>query len=299
MLTPELIKANEALKGLSDEQVSAIATLSKNDEDAVIGNRFGEVYRQMDATIEKHLGIKRDGDEKTYLYLERASKAFADKYSDYDSLKGTIADLEAKVAKGGDEALKAKLESLNKELETTKNQFNTLKTSYDSEKANHEKALNDYKIDNEIARAKEGFKFKSGFSEAVMNTLIAQAINNIKSKNPTFEVRDGKERLIFHDANGSPLNNAENQLNPYTAKELLTKEFEAMDILEKAHAKGAGASGGNGKSNNLVGASTKVEATEAINKILSERGIAKTSLSYQSEFNKLWSENGIDKLPLN
>ena len=64
MLTKETIVANDALKDLSEEQISAIATLSENDENAVIGQRFGEVYRQMDSTIEKATGVKRDGDEK-------------------------------------------------------------------------------------------------------------------------------------------------------------------------------------------------------------------------------------------
>lgn len=297
MLVKDTLLANEALKGLTEEQIAAIETLSRNDEDAVIGTRFGEVYRQMDATIEKHTGIKRQGDEKTYNYLERAAKEFAGKFSDYDALKEKITDLEAQVAKGGDEALKTQLENAQRELATTKEQFTALKTSFDTEKANHEKALFDYKIGNEIARAKEGLKFKSGLNEAVMNTLIAQAISNIKAKNPSFEDRNGVSTLIFHDENGSPLNNPENKLEPFTAKELLTKEFEAMDILEKKPAKGAGANP-QPTTKVLAGATTQVEAHEIIAKMLLERGIAKTSLSFQREFDKLSAEYEVSKLPL-
>jgi len=297
MLNKETLIANDALKGLTDEQITAIETLSKNDEDAVIGSRFGEVYRQMDATIEKAMGIKRVGDEKTYNYLERAAKEFAGKFGDYDALKTKIADLEAQVAKGGDDALKAQLESAQRELTSTKEQFNTLKTTFDTEKANHAKALLDYKIDSEIARAKEGLKFKSGLNEAVMNTLVAQAIANIKAKNPSFEDRGGVSTLIFHDENGAPLNNAENKLNPFTAKELLTKEFEAMDILEKTPAKGAGGHP-TVTTTVLSGATTQAEAVELINKMLSEKGIAKTSLSFQDEFDKLYKEYEVAKLPI-
>ena len=109
MLQKDTIIANESLKGITDEQISAIETLSKNDEDAVIGAKFGEVYRQMDATIEKATGVRRNGDEKTYLYLERAAKEYANKYSDYDSLKTKVTDLEDKISKGGDAALKEKM----------------------------------------------------------------------------------------------------------------------------------------------------------------------------------------------
>ena len=131
-LVRDTILANEVLAGLTDEQINAIETLSRNDEDVVIGTRFGEVYRQMDSTIEKATGIKRNGDEKTYNYLERAAKEYAGKYADYDTLKTKVADLEAKIAKGGDAALKAQLESAQSELKAAKEEFSTLKATYDS-----------------------------------------------------------------------------------------------------------------------------------------------------------------------
>lgn len=298
MLNKETLIANEALKGLTEEQIGAIVTLSENDEATVLGTKFGEVYRQMDSSIEKATGIKRIGDEKTYLYLERAAKEYAGKFADYDALKTKVTDLEAQIAKGGDDALKAELENAKKELSATKDQFNTLKASFDTEKANHAKALSDYKIESELARAREGIKMKAGFNEAVLNTLIAQATANIKAKNPSFEDKDGKERLIFHDENGAPLNNAENKLNPFTARELYIKEFEAMDILEKTPAKGAGGKQAVVATGSHLGATTKEEATTIINKTLFDMGISKTDLRFQAEFDKLWDENDIDSLPL-
>ena len=52
-LTKELLTANAVLTGLTDEQITAITTLSQNDENSVIGSRIGEIYRQMDETIAK------------------------------------------------------------------------------------------------------------------------------------------------------------------------------------------------------------------------------------------------------
>ena len=77
MITSELIAKNEVLNTLTDEQKNAILVLSENEEKNSFGAKLGEIYRQLDATIEKTTGIKRDGDEKTYLYLERAAKAVA------------------------------------------------------------------------------------------------------------------------------------------------------------------------------------------------------------------------------
>ena len=295
-LVKDTLLANEALKGLSDEQISAIETLSKNDEDAVIGGRFSEVYRQMDSTIEKATGIKRNGDEKTYNYLERAAKEFAGKYADYDSLKTKVGELEQKIATGGDAALKAQLDSVKGELEAAKGEYATLKATYEKEKGDNAKALLNFKIDSEIARAKDGLKFKSGLNEAVMTTLVSQAIANIKAKNPSFEDRGGVQTLVFRDAEGKPLLNAENKLNPYTAKELLTKEFEKMDILEKSPAKGAGGEPPKPSATISV-ATTRMEALTAIEKMLSERGVSKTSLDYQREYDKLCKEYKVSDLP--
>ena len=84
MITQEMLSADAALNGLTDEQKNAIVTISKNDEDVVIGKRFSEVYNQLDATIAKETGIARNGDEKTYNYLERAARALATKANSVD-----------------------------------------------------------------------------------------------------------------------------------------------------------------------------------------------------------------------
>ena len=48
MITNEMLDQQDVLKGLTDEQKTAITTLSKNDEETVIGNRFREVYNKLD-----------------------------------------------------------------------------------------------------------------------------------------------------------------------------------------------------------------------------------------------------------
>lgn len=74
MLTNEIINQNEILQTLTDEQKNVIVELSQNDENATIGAKLSEIYKKLDSTIETATGIKRDGDEKTYKYLERAAK---------------------------------------------------------------------------------------------------------------------------------------------------------------------------------------------------------------------------------
>ena len=70
-LTSEVLKANAQTAGLSDEQINSIVEMSQNDENAVIGKRIGEVYRQLDEDIAKTSGIQRQETEKTYDYAKR------------------------------------------------------------------------------------------------------------------------------------------------------------------------------------------------------------------------------------
>ena len=58
-LTTELLNANAALSGLTDEQKTAIVEMSKNDETAVIGQKTGEIYGGLDADILAASGIAK------------------------------------------------------------------------------------------------------------------------------------------------------------------------------------------------------------------------------------------------
>ena len=71
MLTGEILVANAALSGLSDEQIMAITTLSQNDENSVIAKKTGEIYGALDADILAVSGIAKNGTEKTYDYAKR------------------------------------------------------------------------------------------------------------------------------------------------------------------------------------------------------------------------------------
>lgn len=307
MITKEMLNANEGLKGLTPEQIEAIITMSRNDENAVIGARFGEVYRQMDDTISEALGIPRNGDEKTYLYLKRAATEYADKFKGFDAmksqietLKGEKSALEAKIASGAVDAnLKEQYDSLKKELAATKEQFSVLKGEKDALESKHQSELLGLRIDAEIAKAKDGLKFRSGMSEAAIQNLVDAAVTKIKGYSPKFVTENGVEKLQFFDANGVIMNNPENNLNPFTAKELLLRELTAFDIIDKASRQGAGGGGfqPSGGSSRFSG-STQQEAVEAIEKDLIAKGLTKGTQAFDEEMFRLYEENKVDSLPL-
>ena len=313
MITVEMLAADAALAGLTDEQKNAIALMSKNDEEVVIGNRFREVYNRLDESIAKETGIARNGDEKTYLYLERAAKTLATKANSVDGLNTKIADLtkerdklKQQVAEGGDEATRKQLAQAQKDLEAVRTQYDTLKADFDKAKTDHAAELLGVQIDNVLAGAQAGLKFKPEFPQAATDTLLNQALLKIKGMNPDF-IDDGKggKRLVFKGENGEIARDPENHLEPYTAEALLKKELRAMGILDEGRqAAGAGTHQPQQKQQqggapvDVSMARTQQEADDIIRKQLGAQGLVRGSKAYQEAFDTAWRDNNIINLPI-
>lgn len=312
MITQEMLAADAALSGLTEEQQQAILTLSKNDEEQVIGARFREVYNTLDATIAKATGVPRNGDEKTYLYLERAASILAEKANSVDGLNTKIAELtkerdtlQKAVEKGGDAEIKRQLSQANADLNSVREQYNTLKADYDKMKEGHAAELLNMQIGNVLQSAKAGLKFKAEFPQAAVDTLMAQAMNNIKAMNPSF-IDDGKggKVLAFMGQDGQPLRNPENRLEPYTAEELLKKELRTMGILDEGRqAQGTGTKpaqqpqGGAAAPVDVSMARTQSEADDIIHNQLNAQGLVRGSKDYQKEYDAAWKQYNISSLP--
>ncbi len=314
MITREMLTGDTVLGSLSEEQMNAIVTLSKNDEDAVIGARFREVYNQLDETIARETGIARNGDEKTYLYLERAAKELAAKANSVDGLNTKVNELTRerdrlkKAVEDGaaDETLRKQLTQAQADLENVRKQYDTLKTETDTLKVQHAQELMGLQVDNEIRSAMGGIKFKAEFPQAVTDTILNQAIAKIKGMNPEF-VDDGQggKRLVFNDANGAIMRNPDNRLEAYTAAELLTKELKTMGVLDEGRrAAGGGTSvpaGGGGQGGAFVDVSqarTQNEAQEIIARQLMQQGLVNGSAEFQTKMDEAWKDNNVSALPI-
>lgn len=313
MLTTEILKANELLASLTDDQLNAIATLSRNDEEAVIGQRFGEVYRQMDATIEKATGVKRNGDEKTYLYLERAANELNERVKGSAALAQQVSELtkekarlEKVIADGGSDAeTKKALAQAQRDLTSVTRQYNELKEASEREKQNHINELFGLRVNAELDAAAKNVKWKSGYTGNVKDVLLSQAIENVRKMSPE-EIDDGKggKVIVFKGADGEILRNTENQLYPYTAGELLVKELDSMGVLErKRTVSGTGTEppkGGGSTDKYAVdvsGVKTQAEAYDAIAAALMARGLTNGSKEFDTAVQNAWKDNNINKLP--
>ncbi len=311
-LTREIITANAVLSGLSDEQINALVTLSENDENTVTGQRIGEIYRTMDATIATATGVQRNGDEKTYNYLERAAKSLNEKAQAVDGLNRQIADLtkeknrlEKAMADGsGDAETKRQLEQSRKDLAAVTKQYNDLKTEFETATANHANEVFGIRVENELSVATSGIKFKAELPKSVTDVLLQQTIGKIKGMNPEYiDNGNGGKQLVFKDENGAIMRNPENQLNPFTTAELVTRELKTLGVLDEARKQtGGGTNGGNGGNGgsqtvDISGAKTRVEAHEIATQQLLAQGLTIGSDAFDSEMKKIWADNNISALP--
>lgn len=308
-LTNELLRANTALEGLTDEQVAAIVEMSANDEASVIGSKVSEIYNGLDADILASSGIAKQGSEKTYDYAKRAIGELKGKIeplaTQVSDLTKEKARLEAEVAKGGDAETRRALTKAQADLANVTKEYADLKTKFDTAQADFDKRMLDYQIDAEITASTAGLKFKADYPKTVADVLLQQAIAKVKGMNPEY-IDDGKGgKVLAFLENGTPKRNPNNNLNPYTAGELVAEQLSAMGVLEaKRTQTGTGTQqtqpkGGDGVVD-LSGVQSQAEASDVVKTALLAQGLTVGSPAYQKKYDEVWRENleTIKKLPM-
>lgn len=314
MLTIELLRANAATAGLTDDQLNAIAEMSRNDEATVIGQKTGEIYGGLDADILAASGIAKDGTEKTYDYAKRVIGVIKGQADSVAGLQTQVSDLtkekerlEGVIAKGGADAeTKRALEQAKADLANVTKEYTELKSKFDSSEAEHAKALLGVRMDAEFASAGAGLKFKADLPEAVKGVLLSQAIAKVKGLNPEY-IDDGQGgKVLAFMQNGTPLRNPDTNLKPYTAAELVAKELQTMGVLDAGRKQtGTGSKettpgGDSGATADLSGARSQNEAQDIIHKSLLAQGLTIGSKAYQDKFDQIWKDNAqvLKALPL-
>jgi hypothetical protein len=313
MLTREILVANAALSGLTDEQITAITTLSQNDENSVIAKKTSEIYGALDADILTASGIAKNSTEKTYDFAKRVIGEFKTKaesanglQSQIDTLTKEKARLEKAIADGSADAETVKaLKQAKADLANVTTQYTELNTKFEQMKTEHEKEMFGVKIDNELQTAAAGLTFKTGLPESVTKVILAQANEKVKGMNPEY-IDDGKggNILAFKDASGAIMRNPNNQLNPFTPGELLTKELETMGVLEpKRQQPGGGTEspkrqpGGGSITVDASGAKTRTEAYDVLANSLMQQGLTIGSKAFDDAMKQAWQDNNISQLP--
>ena len=312
MLTKELLKGSTVLAALTDEQMTAITTLSKNDENAVIAKKTGEIHGQYDRDIEAVTGLKKPDGLKTYDWMKTdvlpKVKETADIQVKLDKAKADKTELEKKLKDGKvDEVVKQQLEDATKLVTDLQAKAVTDKETYDKSLADVNAANANILVNNEFDKALVGKKFKDDkiISPAVRESFIANAKTAILAENKPdwVDKAGGGKTLVFRDAGGAILGNPANGLNPFTAEELfISKIGDVLDLGKNQKGAGSGSpdggAGAGGTILDLSGAKTQVDADELATTFLMDKGLTRGSGEFSTEFTKIRDENKVSELPL-
>ena len=277
MLTKEILLANSTLAGLSTEQIEAIATLSQNDEAAVIAKKTSEIYGGLDADILVASGVEKSGGEKTYDYAKRVigalkksvdgAKGNADKIA---ALEADKAKLQAELEKGGGEELQKQLNQSQTDLKSVMEKYNTLKADYDKAQSDFAAKLLNTRLDADLAGAAKGLKIKSGIPSAAAEILMKQAFTKLKASHPEYiENADGTQSLIFKDADGAVMRNPNNTLKANYDK--AQSDFAAKLLNTRLDADLAGAAKGLKIKSGIPSAAAEILMKQAFAKLKASR----------------------------
>lgn len=314
MLTIEMLRQSSALAGLTDAQFTAIAEMSQNDENAVIGTKIGALHGQYDADILGITGIKKKDGEKSYDYAKRVLGEYKTKaesvktiQTELTAAKAEVADLQAKLEKNsGDETLRQQLKDAKTQVTQLQTQLQTKETEFNSKKAEYETAIKNTHVDYAFQAATAGLKFKSGITESIQKTLLNAAKAEVLAKGTPDFVDDGQggKKLVIRGADGNVLNNPKNNLNPYTLQELVM-ETSLKDVIDTGRQQSGGGtggfgsgSGGTGGTLDLSGVKNQVDADKAIEAHLLASGLTRDSQEFADQSLQLRTENNVANLPI-
>lgn len=315
MLTVDMLRQNGSLAGLTDAQLNAIAEMSRNDENTVIGSKIGALHGQYDADILAISGIAKNGGEKSYDYAKRVLEDYKNKVASSATIQAQLANakkevetLKQKLADGaGDEALKQQLKDAKAQVTQLQSQLTENKTKFDKEKAELADSIKNVHVDYAFKAASAGLKFKSGITEGVQAVLLNAAKQEILAKGTPDFIDNGKggKTLVLRGKDGNILNNPKNNLNPYTVEELLKESTSIKDVLDAGRQQPGGGTkpvgNGGGSSSELLdlsGVKTQVDADKAIEKYLLSNGLTRDSQEFATQSIQLRSENKVAELPI-
>lgn len=314
MLTIEMLRQSSALTGLTDDQLNAIAEMSRNDENTVIGTKIGALHGQYDADILGITGIKKKDGEKSYDYAKRVLGEYKTKVESAKTIQtqlttaqAQVAELQSKLEKGtSDETLKQQLKDAKAQVTQLQTQLQTKETEFNTKKAEFDKTIKDTHVDYAFQAATAGLKFKSGITEPIQKTLLNAAKAEVLAKGTPDFIEDGQggKKLVIRSADGNILNNPKNNLNPYTMQELVM-ETSLKDVIDTGRQQTGGGtggfgsgSGGTGGTLDLSGIKSQVEADKAIEAHLLANGLTRDSQEFADQSMQLRTENNVASLSI-
>jgi hypothetical protein len=314
MLNKELITGQSVLASLTDEQITAIETLSKNDENTVIAKKVAEIHKAYDDDIKEVTGKEKPTTMKTYDFLKKTLKESQDAAikakdlaANVETLKTEKASLEKQIKEGSnDVALKSRVAELEQSIKDSKSQVTklqndivTTKESYEAKLKSEQESNTAIRLSVALAEVRNDVTLKD-IPEAAKEALLENIEKDLLSKGK-IEFREDKS-IVFRDENDNIITNPNNLQNPYTAKEMYLDALKKSELVDEGReGKGGGAKprGSDGKVTlDLGSAKSKHSAREQIRNYLIAEGVPQGSEEFQQQMVKIEMESNIGDLPM-
>ncbi len=323
MLTKELLKSNVA--SLTDDQITAIELLSKNDEDKVVGDLYKTVHDRFDAKVKELTGVDKTPNMKSLDYMATAidtkmkASVTAERATE---LQGQITSLTSErdtlqqqlKAGSNDEVLKGQIATLEQRVKDKESELVTVRSTYGKEKEELEGKLKSQQakaVDLELNHAYDKHivdnkvKFKAGIPDTILQETLRNRKAALTSSLTTDWIDDGSggQRLVLRDDKGEIMRNPDNKLEPFTPGELFIQKItDLVDPGQKQQGGGTTPPGtGSGAITplDLTSARSQVKADEVIvNHILKVEGIAKTDPKFAERQKEIRAEHKVEDLPI-
>lgn len=313
MLTVEMLKQNTSLAGLTDAQLTAIATMSQNDENTVIGTKIGALHGQYDADILSITGVKKNDGEKSYDYAKRVLNEYKTQIASTATIQAQLANankevekLKQKLADGaGDEQLKQQLKDAKAQVTQLQTQLTTKEEEFKNNLKELEKKNLETRVDFAFETATSGLKFKDGITDAVKKILLDSAKAEVLAKGTPDFIDDGKggKKLVFRGTDGNVINNPKNNLNPYTIEELVA-ESSIKDVIDTGKQQPGGGTkpvvttSPNAAILDFSNIKNQVDADKAIEAHLLANGLTRDSAEFAEQSMQLRADNKVSELPI-
>lgn len=298
MITKELIQQN--IPDIQEDHIQPLVELVNNtfnkELDTEVNKVRGSTFGLIDETLKEFGYTKQSG--KTTDHLKNVLITLKENQLD-DKTKSKLSELE-QANKELQELSKNNNPDFSKKEKDLTDKINLLNDQLQEKDQSISKLQDEHKKDHlKFILTSKMPKVKEGIGEKTRELHVNQALNQMIE----LADLDDNKNPIFRNEQGEILYNPTNRNNPFTPEEMWGKNEYFKEIMDDGKdKKGAGFSKYNqeGKKSKitLTGVKNQTEADEVIEQMIISKGITKTDKRYQDEFDKIRSENEIEKLPM-
>jgi len=311
MLTKDLLKGQQGLQDLTNEQIDSIVRLSKNDEDSVISKKIEEIHSSYDKDIKEVVGKEKPHGVKTYTFLKEILHDLKKNTLDEDTKK------ELDILRGKrDEFEKGRGDKSQKVLELEQ-KLKDKESEYLAKIEDAKGKAKEYKNElDKLAQDTERMKFKTLAIESTSNLRLKEVIPESiyrrafdieldtaisKYKIDTID-ENGKQIQVLRDKSTNDiLRNANKELAPMSIGDYLVSKLGDFYDDSDRGGKGSGhpnRSNQSGSKFNLTSKNRVSAISEIQNYIIKDLGIKKTDPNFAEKQSEIYEESGARDLPM-